>query len=271
MRKLCKDMVVLDEITAIKTFKANRTKDVKRLLKAPYRLGLTGTPMENGKPEEIYCIMQWVDDSVLGRWDLFDSSYIRRKRGTKIVKGYKNLPVLHDRLKVAVCRKSRDDDEVRPFLPSVDQDEWEVPLEGPLKDAYMPMGRDLYHGLKASHLSGSFNLFAHYHGESSDTPDGKLMSIHMCMEMLLNHPDLVIESGMRYEKDGKGSKYAYQVWQDGLLDDVFDTPKAELLKEKIDVFTGFNIRRWCTRSTGQACPTWRPYSRSMRQCSTTGR
>ena len=239
VRAISKEMVVLDEVTAIKTFKAKRTKDTKRLLKARYRLGLTGTPMENGKPEEIYSIMQWVDSSVLGRWDLFDQSYIRRRRGTDIVKGYKNLPVLHDRLKVAVSRKSRDDEDVRPYLPSVEQDEWAVPLEGPLREAYMQMGLDLYHGLKASHLSGDFNLFAHYHGEGANSPDGRLMSIHMCMEMLLNHPDLVIESAMRYEKNGKGSKYAYEVWQQGLLDDVFDTPKAELLKEKVDAIIGY--------------------------------
>ena len=67
VRKLAKDMVVLDEITAIKTFKSQRTKAVKRILKSRYRLGLTGTPMENGKPEEIFSIMQWIDEDVLGR------------------------------------------------------------------------------------------------------------------------------------------------------------------------------------------------------------
>ena len=239
VRKLCKDMVVLDEITAIKTFKASRTKATKKILKPRYRLGLTGVPMENGKPEEIYSIMQWVDDTVLGRWDLFDQSYIRRRRGTDIVKGYKNLPVLHERLRVAMSRKSRNDDDVRPYLPAVEYDEWEVPLDGPVRDAYMSMGRDLYQGLKASHLSGDFNLFAHYNGDQNNSPDGRLMSIHMAMEMLLDHPDLVVESGMRYEKNGKGSKYAYTVWQDGLLDDVFDTPKADLLKEKVEDFLGF--------------------------------
>ena len=98
-----------------------------------------------------------------------------------------------------MCRKSRDDDEVRPYLPAVEMDEWTVPLEGALRTAYMSMGRDLYHGLKSMVQSGDFNLFAHYHGEGDNSPDGRLMSIHMCMEMMLNHPDLVIESGMRYE------------------------------------------------------------------------
>jgi SNF2 family DNA or RNA helicase len=111
------------------------------------------------------------------------------------------------------------------------------------------MGRDLYQGLKASHLSGDFNLFAHYNGDQNNSPDGRLMSIHMAMEMLLDHPDLVVESAMRYEEThvgtgsehphSVGSKYAYTVWQDGLLDDVFDTPKADLLHTKVEDFLGF--------------------------------
>lgn len=239
VKKLSKDMVVLDEITAIKTFKASRTKATKRLLQARYRLGLTGTPMENGKPEEIFSIMQWVDEDVLGRWDLYDRTYMKRLGGEGMVTGYKNLPVLHDRLRVAMCRKSRDDDEVRPYLPAVEMDEWTVPLEGTLRDAYMHMGRELYLGLKATHSTGNFDLFAHYHGEGDNSPDGRLMSIHMCMEMLLNHPDLVIESGMRYAKNKKGSRYAHEVWKLGLLDEVYESPKLALLHANLEDILGF--------------------------------
>lgn len=243
VKKICKDMVILDEVTAIKTFKAKRTLETKRLLQAEFRLALTGTPMENGKPEEIFSIMQWVDEDVLGRWDLYDRSYIRRGGGG-VVYGYKNMPVLHERLEPAMCRKSRNDPDVKPFLPDVEHDEWPVYLlnDSPLTTAYMTMGNELLARLKEAKRVGQFDLSALYTGgtESDNTELGKIWSVHVAMEMLLAHPDLLIESALRYEQRKKdGSKYAYQVWQDDLLDDVWHTPKLDLLYEKISEVAGF--------------------------------
>ena len=65
--------IVTDEATAIKSFRSKRSKYIKRL-ESPIRFALTGTPVENGKPEELYSIMQFVDSKVLGRFDIFDST-----------------------------------------------------------------------------------------------------------------------------------------------------------------------------------------------------
>ena len=78
IKDLPRGFVVLDEATAIKSFRSKRSKHVKRLLHTPYRFALTGTPIENGKPEELYSIMQFVDPTVLGRFDIFDSAFIVR-------------------------------------------------------------------------------------------------------------------------------------------------------------------------------------------------
>jgi SNF2 family DNA or RNA helicase len=72
--KLPRGFVVLDEATAIKSFKSKRSKHVKRLSSCDFKFALTGTPIENGKPEELYSIMQFVDKEVLGRFDIFDSA-----------------------------------------------------------------------------------------------------------------------------------------------------------------------------------------------------
>ena len=66
IKNLPRGFVVLDEATAIKSFRSKRSKAVKRLISSPYRYALTGTPIENGKPEELFSIMQFVDAHVLG-------------------------------------------------------------------------------------------------------------------------------------------------------------------------------------------------------------
>jgi SNF2 family DNA or RNA helicase len=71
--------IVCDEATAIKGFRSKRSKAVKKLsANVPIRFALTGTPIENGKPEEVYSIMQFVDPKLLGRFDLFDQTFIVR-------------------------------------------------------------------------------------------------------------------------------------------------------------------------------------------------
>ena len=53
IKQLGAEFVVLDEASAIKTPGTKRTGAVKRHLKAPYRLALTATPIEN-RPEEVF-------------------------------------------------------------------------------------------------------------------------------------------------------------------------------------------------------------------------
>ncbi len=62
-------MVVLDEAQRIKNAETKTAQAVKRLA-APYRLALSGTPLEN-RLDELASIMEWVDAEVLApRWRL---------------------------------------------------------------------------------------------------------------------------------------------------------------------------------------------------------
>lgn len=229
------DMVICDEVSAIKSFKAKKSKRVKKMFKSRYRMGLTATPIEN-RPEELYSIMQWVDDTVLGRYDLFERAYVdRNKRGW--VTAYKNLDVLFTRMGDALARKTRFDDDVRPYLPDVDEDNWIVPMPDKVAEVYKIIAGDMVSEMaKLAFNDSGFDPTAFYSGADESTPPGKLMAMHMCMEMLLDHPDLVIWSGQEYTKDSpNGSEYAYNLWQSGVLDDILESEKIAFLKEELEI------------------------------------
>lgn len=253
------DIIVLDEATAIKTFKANRTKQIKRWT-APVRVALTGSPIENGKPEEIFSIMEWVDAKVLGRYDLFDKAFITRNQYGAVVR-YKNMPVLNRKLSSVMSRKRRTDPDVAPYLPAVTETtEW-VAVDKPTRDAYKAIGKDLLEALaKAREKTvNDFDLFSHYHGggdAGGSKEAGEVMARMLAIEMLLNHPDLVRQSASEYEdnarrrKEGEeratwsGSKYASQVVRNGVLDTVKTSPKMDRLVDRIaEIATGNPVNK----------------------------
>lgn len=241
LRRVEPGLVVADEITAIKSFKAQRSKKLKKYLAAPYRLGLTGTPMENGKPEELFSIMQWVDPEVLGRWDLFDTAYIiRDSRG--IVEGYQNIDILLEKMSPVMARLTKEQPEVAMHMPDVDTDVWRVDL-GEAEELYEEMAMDLYDQVKRQPRgSGGLDVAAYYSGQPDEsTAVGRIMAVHQSIEMLLDHPDLVISSGMDYvetkefpKSRRKGSKYAHDLWRSGKLDELWTSPKLDHLKEQLN-------------------------------------
>lgn len=232
VRKLNPSMVILDEASAIKSFRAKRTKKVKQLLKAPHRLALTGTPIEN-RPDELYSIMQWVDPNVLGRWDLFEQTYIERDFFGS-VKRYKNLPVLHKRVSEAQFRAKRTDPDVKPYLPDEDHGAWFVKMSPQMAKAYRVMAADMLKELDNVSPSGHFDPFAWYTGAPGMEKFGPIGGMMISMKMLLDHPDLVILSGQRYREDKGGSEYCYNFWQSDVLDDVETSSKLEFLAEEVN-------------------------------------
>jgi len=245
VRRIKPEAIFLDEITAIKTFKAQRARKIKRL-SAPYRFGLTGTPVENGKPEELYSIMQWVDPEVLGRFDLFDNTYIVRN-GYGGVQRYKNLPVLHAKLAEVMVRKTRRDPEVAKYLPKTQESNLYVDLDKKSRNVYNTLSKELLTELQKPGQVTEFDLTAYYSGQqqNENSQQGRIMARMQALDMLLDHPDLIVASGMDYEEsleqqeagvaraNWQGSKYCYEVWQSGLLDDLLHSPKLAVLKEDV--------------------------------------
>jgi SNF2 family DNA or RNA helicase len=245
LRRIEPDLVIADEITAIKSFKAQRSKKLKKYLDSPYRIGLTGTPLENGRPEELFSIMQWVDDTILGRWDLFDATYIvRDDRG--IVLGYQNIDLLLEKMAPVMHRLTKEQPEVAKHMPDAVIDEWHVDLGEDARAVYEQMGMDLYDRIKQQAKNGGgFDVAAYYAGHSDEkSAVGKIMCVHTAMEQLLDHPDLIIMSGMDYEETRglpeakqKGSRYCYDLWQSGALDEIIGSPKLGHLIEQLNELT----------------------------------
>lgn len=232
VRQLPSGFIVCDEATAIKSFKSKRSKHVKKL-SSPYKFALTGTPVENGKPEELYSIMQFVDSKVLGRFDLFDQTFIVRNRFGGVER-YRNLPLLNKTLSEACVRKRQSDPDVAPYLP-------ETIFAEPILVPFDSAGAKLYKHIVKSLLSlldeaiesfgSSFDLFSHYEGGDGqeNALRGEIMSRLIALRMLCDHPELLSVSA-------ESSKYAAELKELDLLGALSKAPKLSVLKEYVTNF-----------------------------------
>lgn len=228
VRTLPRGFVVCDEATAIKSFRAKRSRRVKRL-SSPYKFALTGTPIENGKPEELFSIMQWVDDEVLGRFDIFDKAFIVRNPFGGVSR-YRNLPTLHKRLSTACVRKSADDPDVAPYMPDqVVAEPILVPFDRAGAKLYRQISQDLLADLAEAAMSfgSGFDLWKHYGGGQGGDPAmdalrGQIMSKLGALRQLCDHPEL-----LRISAANGTSKYAVDLADAGLLTPLRATPKLD--------------------------------------------
>lgn len=236
LKHLPLDCVVCDEVQAIKSFRSKRSRRVKRL-RAPYRFGLTGQPVEN-RPEEVFSIMQWVDPEVLGRFEVFDRVYIRRNSYGGVLL-YKNLPSLHKRLGEAMVRKRRDDPDVRDQLPKVCEETFPVPFDSAGAALYRHIVASLLTELAATKAKfGNFNVFRHYSPVASPEMGeamGRVMSRLTCLRMLCDHPEMLAWSAGEYAAGrGKGSVYAHELAVAGRLEGLGPAPKFEATIELLN-------------------------------------
>ena len=122
------DAIVVDEATMIKTPRAKRSRLIKRIgKKYHYRFALTGQPIEN-RPEELFSIMEFVDPTILGKFEVFDRTFIERDHFGK-PKRYRNLKSLHQSMEHAMIRKTRED--IADQLPVVIHQVVPVPFDDP--------------------------------------------------------------------------------------------------------------------------------------------
>jgi SNF2 family DNA or RNA helicase len=210
------DLVLVDEVTSIKNFSTQQTKAIKKL-KSTYRIGLTAEPIENGKAEEMFSIMEWIDRSVFGNWRDFELNYIKRN-SAGIITGYRNVPELNKQFLTACFVKRRDDKDVAEFMPTVEEYNCYVEMDDDIDLVYRRIARDLLDVLYSAGDRASIDLDAHYSGGrqgGSDHQLGPIGSRLGAAQLLLSSPTLLRASGERYNESGDdgGSKYAA-----GLLD-----------------------------------------------------
>ena len=123
VRNWTPDLVVLDEAQRIKNWATKTALTVKRL-NPPYRLVLTGTPMEN-RIDELASIVEWVDDLALEpKWRLVPW-HTTPVDGKTEIGGARNLDTLRGRLAGCMIRRVRQ--EVLSQLPA--RTDTRIPIE----------------------------------------------------------------------------------------------------------------------------------------------
>lgn len=107
-RILSPDIIILDEAQRIKNWKT-KTASTLKLIDSPYAFVLTGTPIEN-RIDDIYSIVQFLYPHLLGSLFRFNREFYQLDAKGKAV-GYKNLHILHQRLKLILLRRLKKDVE----------------------------------------------------------------------------------------------------------------------------------------------------------------
>lgn len=258
------DAVIIDEASYIKSFKSKRSRAVKKLgSKVSIRYALTGQPVEN-RPEDLFSIMEFVDPSVFKHFSTFDRTFIVRDWYGRPIR-YRNLKLLHKLVADAMIRYSRED--IKDQLPRVVESRVPVPLSRAEAKLYNVICDRLIERMQelTSMFGGSFSLNAHY-GRDEDSAmmraQGEVMSMMLALRLVCDDARLLVESAQNYGRrklddngnatvPGTGSKFAWQLLDEGVLDRIPPSTKlrlvceqiAEILDEdpesKVVVFSGF--------------------------------
>ncbi|CAB4154280.1 HepA Superfamily II DNA/RNA helicases, SNF2 family [uncultured Caudovirales phage] len=227
--------VVVDEATIIKSRVSKRSKIIKKIGKrVHYRFALTGQPIEN-RPEELFSIMEFVDPDVLGRFDLFDRTFIVRDHYGKATR-YRNLKSLHESMSDCMVRKTRED--IADQLPNIIYQTIPVPFDAAGASLYRTISTDLLNELQKvlnTHGAG-FNLWKHYNDPASNEAQGQIMSRLTVLRMLCDNPKLVSNSAAVYanpNKPNQGSAYADAITKKGFVTPNLGSPKLDAVMDYI--------------------------------------
>ena len=98
------DLVIYDEVQRMKNWNTQIAKAARKLT-SDYTIALSGTPLEN-KLEELYSVMQLVDQYRLGPLYRFMDSSIMTSENGKII-GYRNLNEIGKTLKPVLLRRTK--------------------------------------------------------------------------------------------------------------------------------------------------------------------
>ncbi|MBV9298415.1 MAG: DEAD/DEAH box helicase [Verrucomicrobia bacterium] len=130
-RLLHPDVVVLDEAQRIKNWSTKTAQAIKRL-QSRYAFVLTGTPIEN-RIDELYSIVDFLDPAIFGPLFRFNRDFYELdERGRP--KEYRNLELLHDRIRPLLLRRRKADVETE--LPGRTDRNFFIPLSHQQRAAY---------------------------------------------------------------------------------------------------------------------------------------
>lgn len=122
-RLIAPDVIILDEAQRIKNWRTKTAATLKQL-QSPYAFVLTGTPLEN-RIDDIYSIVQFLDPKIFGSLFRFNREFYQLDEYGKPT-GYKNLNILHERLKPVLLRRLKRD--VEDQLPNRTVNTYFIPM-----------------------------------------------------------------------------------------------------------------------------------------------
>ncbi len=99
------DMIIMDEVQRLKNWDTQISKAARRI-NTNYAVVLSGTPLEN-KLEELYSVMQFVDQYCLGPYYRFRQESIVTDGNTEKVVGYRNLNKIGEQISTALIRRTK--------------------------------------------------------------------------------------------------------------------------------------------------------------------
>ena len=98
------DMLIMDEVQRLKNWDTQISKSARRI-HAHYAVLLSGTPLEN-KLEELYSIMEFVDQFCLSPYYQFKADYIKTNPSGKVI-GYQKLNEIGTRIRQNLIRRTK--------------------------------------------------------------------------------------------------------------------------------------------------------------------
>ncbi len=119
------DLIILDEAQRIKNYETKTAQSIKSI---PHRqsIVMTGTPLEN-KLEDLYSVIQFANPGMFTPlWEFAADHFIIKKDKKNRIFGYRNLDVIHQKLKTLVIRRKKE--EVLDDLPDQVSNDYYVQL-----------------------------------------------------------------------------------------------------------------------------------------------
>ena len=107
---LMTDMLIMDEVQRLKNWKTQISTAARRI-NSRYTVVLSGTPLEN-RLEELFSVMQFVDQYCLGPYYKFRSNHIMTDDTEKVI-GYKNLNSVGDAVREHLIRRTKKQVELQ--------------------------------------------------------------------------------------------------------------------------------------------------------------
>lgn len=200
-------VIVADEVHRIKNW-ATKTSQAMKELDAPYKFGLTGTPMQN-KPDELWNVMDWLNPTILGNFWAFRNRYVvtGEKFGKKNVEiGYKRLGELRRRVAPYMLRRMKADLPLE--LPDMLYNTFRVemtPEQQRLQDAVQTDFMNLLQEVKefSERTTGEYNEEGEW-VQPVHPKEGQMMGFFNMMLSVSDAPELILmsDSGMaaRYQE-----------------------------------------------------------------------